>query len=101
MEIQKLKPIMDLPPDTWKKINIDIKPGGCPNSINLASNGLIPVAILGDAEFDVDTIDPETIMLGREGIIEGLRPTKYNFEDVSTPFEGRLCNCHDLEKDGI
>jgi hypothetical protein len=87
-------------PDTWKKIDVDIKPGGCPNPINPKSKGVIPVAILGTNEFDVNNIDPETIMLGREGISEGVRPSKYSFEDESTPFEGRLCNCHDLGKDG-
>lgn len=47
-------------------VNIDIKPGSDPNSINLGDHGLLPVAILGSPEFDVTTIDPETI--GIEGV---------------------------------
>ncbi|MEK9180208.1 MAG: kelch repeat-containing protein [Patescibacteria group bacterium] len=35
---------------------IDIKPGSYPNSINLGSNGVIPVAILGSSTLDVTQI---------------------------------------------
>ncbi len=44
-----------------KTVNIDIKPGGDPNSINLKSKGVVPVAILGSTEFDVCQINPETV----------------------------------------
>ena len=44
-------------------VAIDIKPGSYLNSINLKSNGVIPVAILGFATFDVKQIDPTTIKL--------------------------------------
>lgn len=42
---------------------IDIKPGSFPNSINLGSNGVVPVAIFGSVTFDVKQIDPNTIKL--------------------------------------
>ena len=29
------------------EITVDIKPGSCPNPLNLKSNGVLPVAILG------------------------------------------------------
>ena len=45
-------------------LNIDIKPGSFPNSINLGSGGVTPVAILGSASLDVTTIDPDTLSLG-------------------------------------
>jgi N-acetylneuraminic acid mutarotase len=45
-------------------VSIDIKPGNDPNSINLGEHGLLPVAILGSADFDVSTIDPTTIEIG-------------------------------------
>ena len=45
-------------------VGIDIKPGSDPNSINLKSKGVIPVAILGNAEFDVNTVDLETVAFG-------------------------------------
>ena len=44
-------------------VAIDIKPGSDQNTINMASAGTIPVAILGSATFDVTTIDPETVTL--------------------------------------
>jgi len=44
-------------------INIDIKPGSDPNSINLSSAGTIPVALLSSASFDALTVDPDTISL--------------------------------------
>ena len=60
------------PPPT--SVNIDIKPGSDPNSINLKSKGVIPVAILstntadGDAlDFDATQVDPHTVMFGPNG----------------------------------
>ena len=43
------------------RVAIDIKPGSFPNSINLKSNGVIPVAILGSAVLDVTQIDYSTV----------------------------------------
>lgn len=43
-------------------VDIDIKPGSFPNSINVnKKKGVIPVAILGSDTFDVTTIDPATL----------------------------------------
>lgn len=42
---------------------IDIKPGSEPNSINLSSAGVVPVAILSSANFDAATVDPDTVTL--------------------------------------
>lgn len=44
-------------------IAIDIKPGSYPNSINLRSNGSVPVAILSSISFDATTIDPTSVTL--------------------------------------
>jgi hypothetical protein len=44
-------------------VDIDIKPGSDPNSINLGSEGSVPVAILTTADFDATTVDPETVSL--------------------------------------
>jgi len=82
------------------KIKIDIKPGSCPNPLSLKSRGVLPVAVLGTQEFDVTTIDPQTILIGREGIEEGIAPIRYSYQDVATPFKGELCNCHDRNGDG-
>jgi hypothetical protein len=45
-------------------INVDIKPGSDPNSINPTSMGVIPVAILGSATFDVTNVDVTTLRFG-------------------------------------
>ena len=44
-------------------IDIDIKPGSDPNCFNNDGNGVIPIAILGTAEFDVTQIDDPTVTL--------------------------------------
>ena len=81
-------------------VYVDIKPGSCPNPLNLKSKGVLPVAVLGTEDFDVTMIDPLTILLSREGVEEGVAPIRSDYEDVATPFEGELCNCHDLNGDG-
>jgi len=48
-------------------VAVDIKPGDFPNSINLKSNGVIPVAILTTNAFDATTVDPATVRFGRNG----------------------------------
>ena len=40
---------------------LDIKPGSFPNSIKLTNNGVIPVALLGSATFDVAMVDYDTV----------------------------------------
>lgn len=44
-------------------VTIDIKPGSLPNSINLGSNGTVPVAVLSTVAFDASTVDPTTVTL--------------------------------------
>ena len=61
-------------------VAIDIKPGSCPNPINVNSRGVLPVAILGNA-LDVDEVDVSTILL------EGVSPLRWDLKDVATPFE--------------
>jgi hypothetical protein len=48
-------------------VDVDIKPGSDPNSINPRSNGNVPVAILGGATFDVTSIDATTLTFGPSG----------------------------------
>ncbi len=50
-----------------QEIGIDIKPGSDRNSINPNSKGVIPVAILGNAAFDVTTVDVTTLTFGVDG----------------------------------
>ena len=48
-------------------VDIDIKPGSDPNSINTRSMGVVPVAILGSESFDVTNIDVSTLVFGPAG----------------------------------
>lgn len=69
------------------EVYLDIKPTSCPNPLNLKSNGVLPVAILGTLEFDISDIDPLTVKL------EGVSPLRSSIEDVATPFSGELSDC--------
>jgi len=53
---------------------IDIKPGNCPNSINL-NKGDIAVAVFSYGTFAASAIDPATV------IFAGAAPTKWSAED--------------------
>jgi len=44
-------------------VAIDIKPGSDPNSINLSSAGLVPVAILSSPTFDATQVKPDSVTL--------------------------------------
>jgi parallel beta-helix repeat protein len=52
-------------------VEIDIKPGSDPNSINLGAKGNVPVGILTTSDFDATTVDPGTVTLA--GASVGLR----------------------------
>ncbi len=82
------------------EIFVDIKPGSCPNPLDVENMGVLPVAVLGTADFDVSIIDPATIRLSREGVEGEIPPMRWSYEDVGTPFKGELCNCHALNGDG-
>ena len=57
-------------------INIDIKPGSDPNSINVKSKGKVPVAILTTDTFYASVVDPMSIMF------LGSSPDNWAMEDV-------------------
>ena len=69
-------------------VGIDIKPGSFPNSVNLGSGGVTPVAILGSDTLDVDDIDITTLTLGTAGIKTVGKANKYlcSTSDVSGNF---------------
>ena len=60
-------------------VSVDIKPNSCPNVINAHSNGVLPIAILGTEDFDVNEIDLASL---------NIPFVKANIEDVATPFDG-------------
>ncbi len=89
-------------------VDLDIKPGKCPNRVNPRSNRMVRVAILGDSDFDVATIDLDSLTLARtDGVGESVSPflgrrgSGVAIKDVATPFEDELCACDDLGRDGI
>ncbi len=48
-------------------VSVDLKPGSDTNPLNLSSHGVVPVAVLGSADFDATTIDPATVRFGVSG----------------------------------
>ncbi len=77
------------------QVAIDIKPGSCPNPVNVKSKGVVAVAILGTETFDVDEIDIASIRL------EGVAPIRSNYEDVGTAVvDGEECECTTEGADG-
>ena len=81
-------------------VSFDIKPGSCPNPLNLKSKGVLPVAILGTEDFDITQIDPQSITISRNGYNGSVSPIRWASEDVGTPFDDELCDCHELGVDG-
>jgi len=58
------------------EVTIDIKPGSYPNSINLGSMGVVPVALLTTDDFDATAVDPVTVLFA------GASPLRWTTEDV-------------------
>ena len=77
-------------------VQIDIKPQSCPNPLNVKSQGVLPVAILGSEDFDVGMIDVATIRLA------GVAPIRSSYEDVAAPVWDRQeeCECTTEGPDG-
>jgi hypothetical protein len=50
-------------PEPVRRVAIDIRPDSQENPVNLGAKGVLPVAILGSACFDVSTLDLATITL--------------------------------------
>jgi hypothetical protein len=65
-------------------VTIDIKPGTFPNSINLGSNGVVPVAILSTPAFDARTVNPITVLLAGANVkVKGKGTPMASFQDVN------------------
>lgn len=70
--------------DTISTVAIDIKPGTFPNSINIHSNGVVPVAILGSTAFDALQVDPASLRLaGAKVKVVGKGQFSCHGEDVN------------------
>jgi hypothetical protein len=76
-----------------QEVDIDIKPGSDPNSININNNGVVPVAVFTTDDFDATKIDPATVRFGAldallNGVGASLEHSGGHFEDVNK--DGRL-----------
>jgi hypothetical protein len=61
------------------QVALDIKPTSCPNPFNVKSRGVLPAAILGSENLDVEDVDPDSLRL-----LE-VPPLRWGLEDVATP----------------
>ncbi len=88
--------------DVVKKVAaLDILPGACPNTYNRTSSALLPVAILGDFDFDVTQIQWNTVrMYGLDCAGGPVSAHSFQLADAATTFAGTGCGCHDLNGDG-
>jgi hypothetical protein len=75
-------------------VDLDIKPGTCPNPLNLKEKGAVSVAVLGSADLDVADINVSTLRLA------GVPAGKSMIEDVAAPFDGDDCGCTTDGPDG-
>jgi hypothetical protein len=79
LTLEKAVPVFETP------VAVDVKPGSCPNPFKVKEHGVLAVAVLGTAEFDVAQIDPATVRLVyEEQEVPALRSA---YEDVATPYE--------------
>jgi hypothetical protein len=62
-------------------VTLDIKPGVLPNSINVQSNGVIPVAILTTDAFDATKVDALSVRFGPQQATEA--HSRGHVEDVN------------------
>lgn len=69
-------------------VAIDVKPGNKKNCFNPNGHGVVPVAVLGSADFDVTEIDPATLLFGP-------------FEVRSRGKKGLKCKIKDVNHDGF
>ncbi|HWR83846.1 MAG TPA: kelch repeat-containing protein [Candidatus Deferrimicrobium sp.] len=102
-------------------VNLDIKPGSCPNPLNVGRNGVdswdqnehggtvarvsavrerpravLPVALVGTGDVDVADIDPSSVEL------LGVSALRWSTEDVTTPLgpDADSCECTTAGPDG-
>jgi T5SS/PEP-CTERM-associated repeat protein len=77
-------------------VALDIKPGSCPNPVNVKSMGVLSVAILGTEEFEVSAIDAASIFLN------GVPTIRSSYEDVAGPVaDPNECECTTDAGDGF
>jgi hypothetical protein len=80
------------------EVDVDIKGGSCPNPFNPKSKGSVPVAIVGSEDYDVNDIDPDSLVLTVElpggGSVNAI-PGQWILEDSTEPPTGDPTDCDD------
>ncbi|MDD1664772.1 MAG: PEGA domain-containing protein, partial [Methanomicrobiales archaeon] len=74
------------------EVSIDIKPGSCPNSLNVREKGVLTVAVLGSRDLKASEIDPESIVLTWGGGNEEVKPIRTSLGDVASA-STKTCSC--------
>ncbi len=74
-----------------KTVAIDIKPGTDVNTINLGSNGKVPVAILSEPGFDACSLDPDSITLADSSVVKKVKGKGSRY----------MASCEDVNDDGL
>jgi hypothetical protein len=86
------------------EVPVDIKPNSCPNPLNLNSKGVLPAAILGTEDFDVNEIDTSQDVFfapGSDPFDGGVPAEKSAYEDVATPYPNTYVEtCDDCSEAG-
>ncbi|MET0988322.1 MAG: hypothetical protein ABW034_23220, partial [Steroidobacteraceae bacterium] len=91
-------------------VAIDIKPGNDANSINPRNRGVIPVAVLGSANFDATQVDSSTVEFGpgaappvRDGRVKDVNGDGYPdvFFHFSTQATGLICGSNTASIQGM
>lgn len=72
------------PSPPYLEVEIDIKPGSYPNCFNIHGHGVIPVAVLGSANFDVTKTDALIPQFGALNVrVKGKGTPQCSVDDVS------------------
>jgi|GEM_PF-521706 len=85
------------------ELAIDIQPGSCFNQLNMTNIRPLSVLVLGSRGFDVASIEPGSLKLGREGISASVAPIRQKYQDLATLPSGEKrgpYDCPDLGRDG-
>jgi hypothetical protein len=62
-------------------VDVDVRPGNARNPVNPLSRGVVPVAILGDEEFDVRDVNPASLACGEAPVAERPAPQLVDVDD--------------------
>lgn len=76
-------------------IDADIKPGSCPNPLNVNRRGVIPAALTTFDPADASLIDPASVQL------EGVPALRCTIDDVSAPWDDATACCGTPGPDGL